>query len=285
MALQIRRGLDRYRTSYIPAEGELVYITDTKKLYVGDGYTPGGILITGTLSSLPPPPTTEAPPPPTTTPPITTPPTTTQPTTRPPATTTEPPWTQEETITLSISSLKIRQSFQVSVSHGKPNSTFTYKRQGTDNATTATLSSSGSSILDFTGIDTAGTYTFDVHFNASGHDKPFEITIVDYDEKVDFSPAPVYENQIFNFTFTECEPGSTVSLERSSDSVDYSLIGTLTGTVDASGNLTVSYSETVGYWYYRFTFDTTTHTKNLELSVYSYSSDGGTGGDGGGGSE
>ena len=47
MALKLRRGTEANRTSITPAEGELIYITDTKKLYSGDGTTAGGILVTG----------------------------------------------------------------------------------------------------------------------------------------------------------------------------------------------------------------------------------------------
>jgi hypothetical protein len=47
MALKLRRGLSTTRTSNTFAEGELVYTTDTKLLYVGDGVTPGGTLVTG----------------------------------------------------------------------------------------------------------------------------------------------------------------------------------------------------------------------------------------------
>lgn len=42
MALQIRRGLDADRILLVPAIGELIYATDTKRLWVGDGVTPGG---------------------------------------------------------------------------------------------------------------------------------------------------------------------------------------------------------------------------------------------------
>ena len=42
MALQIRRGTDAERLTITPAEGELIYTTDTKLLYVGDGSTAGG---------------------------------------------------------------------------------------------------------------------------------------------------------------------------------------------------------------------------------------------------
>jgi len=45
MALQIRRGTDTSRQSVTPAEGELVYATDTKRVYVGDGVTAGGVAV------------------------------------------------------------------------------------------------------------------------------------------------------------------------------------------------------------------------------------------------
>jgi len=57
MALKIRRGTDAERTAgggVVFAPGELVYVTDTNALYIGDGVTPGGILLadenSGTLS-------------------------------------------------------------------------------------------------------------------------------------------------------------------------------------------------------------------------------------------
>jgi hypothetical protein len=43
--IQIRRGLDSSRTSITPEVAELIYATDNKKLYVGDGTTEGGVLI------------------------------------------------------------------------------------------------------------------------------------------------------------------------------------------------------------------------------------------------
>lgn len=50
MALQIRRGVDGSgtggRLTITPATGELLYTTDTKKLYIGDGTTPGGNIVT-----------------------------------------------------------------------------------------------------------------------------------------------------------------------------------------------------------------------------------------------
>jgi hypothetical protein len=47
MALQIRRGLEADRSSITPLEGELIYTTDTKLIYVGDSTTAGGILVNG----------------------------------------------------------------------------------------------------------------------------------------------------------------------------------------------------------------------------------------------
>lgn len=49
MPLQIRRGLEADRTDITPAQGEPLYTTDTKNLYVGDGTTPGGVLVTSNL--------------------------------------------------------------------------------------------------------------------------------------------------------------------------------------------------------------------------------------------
>jgi hypothetical protein len=45
MALRLRRGTEAERGSVIFQEGELVYVTDTKDLYAGDGVTPGGIKV------------------------------------------------------------------------------------------------------------------------------------------------------------------------------------------------------------------------------------------------
>lgn len=44
--LKIRRGLAANRTSVTPAVGELLYTTDTKMLYIGDGATAGGNPVT-----------------------------------------------------------------------------------------------------------------------------------------------------------------------------------------------------------------------------------------------
>ncbi len=45
MALRLRRGTDSQRQLITPTEGELIYTTDTKRLWVGDGTTAGGILV------------------------------------------------------------------------------------------------------------------------------------------------------------------------------------------------------------------------------------------------
>lgn len=47
MTLRLRRGTDLQRQSITFAEGELVYVTDTGEIYVGDGSTVGGNLIVG----------------------------------------------------------------------------------------------------------------------------------------------------------------------------------------------------------------------------------------------
>ena len=52
MALRLRRGLDADRTSFTPESGELIYVTDTKKLYVGDGVTAGGVPVDTTLGEV-----------------------------------------------------------------------------------------------------------------------------------------------------------------------------------------------------------------------------------------
>lgn len=51
MALRLRRGTDAERLLITPLEGELIYTTDTKLLYVGDGATVGGTLVTGSGGS------------------------------------------------------------------------------------------------------------------------------------------------------------------------------------------------------------------------------------------
>ena len=52
MALRLRRGTDAERLAITPAEGELVYTTDTKKVYIGDGSTLGGNIIDTTIIGL-----------------------------------------------------------------------------------------------------------------------------------------------------------------------------------------------------------------------------------------
>lgn len=47
MSLKIRRGLAIDRLSITPDSGEFLWVTDSKLLYVGDGTTPGGIIIGG----------------------------------------------------------------------------------------------------------------------------------------------------------------------------------------------------------------------------------------------
>jgi hypothetical protein len=46
MALRLRRGTDAERLLITPVEGELIYTTDTKLLYAGDGSTAGGNVVT-----------------------------------------------------------------------------------------------------------------------------------------------------------------------------------------------------------------------------------------------
>jgi hypothetical protein len=47
MALKLRQGLSTDRTTITPESGELLYTTDTKALFVGDGTTTGGNAISG----------------------------------------------------------------------------------------------------------------------------------------------------------------------------------------------------------------------------------------------
>ena len=47
MALRLRRGTNAERLLVTPLEGELVYTTDTKKIFAGDGTTIGGTEIAG----------------------------------------------------------------------------------------------------------------------------------------------------------------------------------------------------------------------------------------------
>lgn len=52
MPLQFRKGTESERQSgtFVPLAGEPIYTTDTKKLYIGDGSTAGGVDIANTLS-------------------------------------------------------------------------------------------------------------------------------------------------------------------------------------------------------------------------------------------
>ena len=53
MALQVRRGTNAERLGITPLVGELIYVTDTKQLFIGDGATVGGTTsIAGTIDSL-----------------------------------------------------------------------------------------------------------------------------------------------------------------------------------------------------------------------------------------
>ena len=47
MALQLKRGTSGTRTTITPDEGELIYTTDTRLVYVGDGSTAGGTAVSG----------------------------------------------------------------------------------------------------------------------------------------------------------------------------------------------------------------------------------------------
>lgn len=42
MALKIRRGPNSERGTIVPVQGEPIFTTDTKELFIGDGETPGG---------------------------------------------------------------------------------------------------------------------------------------------------------------------------------------------------------------------------------------------------
>lgn len=47
MAIKLRRGLEEERQVILFEQGEIVYATDSKKVYIGDGLTVGGNLVTG----------------------------------------------------------------------------------------------------------------------------------------------------------------------------------------------------------------------------------------------
>lgn len=52
MSLKLRRGLETQRTGITPAEGEIIYTTDSKRLYVGDGLTAGGNSVSAPVTSV-----------------------------------------------------------------------------------------------------------------------------------------------------------------------------------------------------------------------------------------
>jgi hypothetical protein len=45
--IQIRRGVEAQRSLITPDTGELIFTTDAKQVYIGDGTTAGGVLVTG----------------------------------------------------------------------------------------------------------------------------------------------------------------------------------------------------------------------------------------------
>jgi len=45
--IQIRRGLESQRSLIVPDAGEPLFTTDNKQFFIGDGTTPGGLLIGG----------------------------------------------------------------------------------------------------------------------------------------------------------------------------------------------------------------------------------------------
>lgn len=49
MPLRLRRGTDTERQLITPQEGEPIYVTDTKSLWIGDGITPGGFKASGAI--------------------------------------------------------------------------------------------------------------------------------------------------------------------------------------------------------------------------------------------
>ena len=50
--LRIKRGTTSARTGFTPAEAELIYDTNTKEVYVGDGSTAGGIAVSVSTQNL-----------------------------------------------------------------------------------------------------------------------------------------------------------------------------------------------------------------------------------------
>jgi Major tropism determinant N-terminal domain len=52
MSLRIRRGTDTQRSSIVFDPGELAWCLDTRKLYVGDGVTPGGVNVLANMAGV-----------------------------------------------------------------------------------------------------------------------------------------------------------------------------------------------------------------------------------------
>lgn len=50
--IRVKRGLNARRLEVVPALGEMVWTTDLKEMYVGDGVTIGGIKLTGSIENL-----------------------------------------------------------------------------------------------------------------------------------------------------------------------------------------------------------------------------------------
>jgi len=50
MALQFRKVLEEQRLTFTPVIGEPVYTLDTRRLYLGDGVTPGGVNIISNIT-------------------------------------------------------------------------------------------------------------------------------------------------------------------------------------------------------------------------------------------
>jgi hypothetical protein len=49
--IQIRRGVEAQRALITPDAGELLFTTDNKQLFVGDGATAGGLLVSGSSAA------------------------------------------------------------------------------------------------------------------------------------------------------------------------------------------------------------------------------------------
>ena len=50
--IQIRRGVEAQRALITPDVGELLFTTDNKQLFIGDGATAGGLLVGGGTASV-----------------------------------------------------------------------------------------------------------------------------------------------------------------------------------------------------------------------------------------